>query len=76
MSLHNWSGDVRSFLHKNGFIHCRTKSSHFSLVKETERGKCVVIMPFHGNKSIPIGTMYSIVKQSGIQKEAWVKIKK
>ena len=71
MSLRNWTfRDVRKFLHKNGFHLERKRGSHFHFVKNE---KHPVTVQNHGNKSIPIGTMNSIIRQSGIPKEEWRK---
>lgn len=54
-------------LEKNGFTHKRTKGSHH-LYENLDTAKTVVI-PVHGNKDLPKGTYYAILKQAGIDKD-------
>ncbi len=72
--LRGWSAnDVVRFLKKHGFIHHRTNGSHFHY-KKIEEGKAyLVTVAYHGNKDIPPGTLNSIIRQSGIDKEKWIK---
>ncbi|HEU5290362.1 MAG TPA: type II toxin-antitoxin system HicA family toxin [Cyclobacteriaceae bacterium] len=58
--------DLIRILEKNGFLHKRTKGSH-RLYENSETGKTVVV-PVHGNKDLPKGTYYAILKQAGIEK--------
>ena len=60
------SSFVIKILKQNGFVLVRTKGSHVIYKKDN----CMVIIPYHGsNKEIPIGTLLSIIKQSGIDKK-------
>lgn len=71
--LNAWNfHQVQKFLKENGFIHHRTKGSHFHYKKTTKERNFLVVVAFHGNKNIPIGTMNSIVRQSGVEKEKWI----
>ncbi len=51
---------------KNGFEFRRSKGSHqIYFNKETNK---TVIVPLHGNKDLPKGTFYAILKHAGIDK--------
>jgi predicted RNA binding protein YcfA (HicA-like mRNA interferase family) len=72
-NLNSWNfRDVVKFLKKNGFVHHRTKGSHFHYKKITGDKTFLVVVAFHGNRNVPVGTMNSIIRQSGIDKEEWV----
>lgn len=56
-----------SLLEKKGFELKRvTNSHHVYFHKELRK---TVVVPIHGNKDIPKGTFYSILKQAGITKD-------
>lgn len=72
--LRNWSAyEAISFLKEHGFILHRTSGSHFNYKKIVNGKTYLVTVAYHGNKNIPIGTMNSIIRQSGISKEKWLK---
>lgn len=72
--LRGWSAhDVIKFLKKNGFVLHRSSGSHFHYKRQEDGKSFLVTVAYHGNKDIPIGTMNSIVRQSGITKESWKK---
>lgn len=54
-------------LEKKGFICKRITGSHHIYYHPVL--KKIVVVPVHGNKDIPKGTFYSILKQAGISKE-------
>lgn len=57
------SSEIIKILLKNGFIIDRIKGSHHLLLnKET---KIRVVVPMH-KKDLPKGTVYEIIKQSGL----------
>ena len=64
---------MEKFLKQHGFVYDKTEGSHFHYYKETLERKFSVVVPKHGSKSVPIGTMNSIVRQSGIPKDEWKK---
>lgn len=64
---------VQKFLKEHGFVHHKVRGSHFHFKKNSKDGNFLVIVAFHGNKNIPVGTMNSIVRQSGIDKEKWLR---
>ena len=53
-------------LQKNGFIFKRSKGSH--QIYYNKNYNKTVIVPMHGNKDLPKGTFYAILKQAGINK--------
>ncbi|MBP6881480.1 MAG: type II toxin-antitoxin system HicA family toxin [Candidatus Pacebacteria bacterium] len=72
--LRGWSSsDVIKFLKKNGFVLHRSSGSHFHYKKQVGSTHYLVTVAFHGNKDIPMGTLNSIVRQSGIPKNQWQK---
>jgi predicted RNA binding protein YcfA (HicA-like mRNA interferase family) len=72
--IHNWTfHQVVKFLQSYGFVHHRTKGSHFQYKKITKERSFLVTVAYHGNKEIPRGTMNSIIRQSGIEKDRWVR---
>lgn len=48
----------------NGFVNVRQRGSHRVMQKKTEGGTVTVPLPMHGE--IKIGTLLSIIRQSGI----------
>ena len=71
--LHNWNfTDVVKFLKSHGFVqHGAARGSHFHYKKVASDKNYLVVVAYHGNKSIPRGTMNSIIRQSGIEKRIW-----
>lgn len=71
--LNNWTFfDVVKFLKSHGFVqHSNAKGSHFHYKKVTPERSFLVIVAYHGSKSIPRGTMNSIIRQSGVDKKNW-----
>ena len=55
-------------LEENGFFLKRTKGSHH-LFYNRENNRTVIV-PVHGNKDLPKGTFFGILKQAGIDKSA------
>jgi len=55
--------EVLKILHGHGFSQVSQKGSHLKLAKEGKK----VIVPVHGTKYIPIGTLKSIEKQSAVK---------
>lgn len=58
--------DIIRLLRKHGFELARTKGSH-QIFKNKNNGKMTVV-PMH-KRDLPKGTMLSILKQAGIDKE-------
>jgi predicted RNA binding protein YcfA (HicA-like mRNA interferase family) len=61
--------EVESALLRTGFQFSHSKGSHRSYIKEGKR----VIVPFHGSKIIPPGTLRNILRQAGISVEDFEK---
>jgi len=53
-------------LEQNGFEYKRINGSHH-LYENPTTGKTVIV-PVHGNKDLPKGTYFGILKQAGIEK--------
>lgn len=58
--------EVCSILQSHGFIEVRQKGSHIVMQKRTSEG--TITVPVHNHKEIRIGTLQSIIRQSGIAK--------
>lgn len=58
---------VVKILIENGFCMVSQKGSHQKW-RNYETGK-ITIVPCHGNKPIPIGTLNSIIRATGLSKE-------
>jgi len=56
-------------LEHNGFVFKRSKGSH-RIYSNVDKNKTVVV-PFHGNKNMPKGTFFAILKQAGINKDSY-----
>ncbi len=63
--------DVIRFLEKNDFVQDRINGSHHIYLKEGIH----LTVPVH-SRDIKIGTLLSIIKNSGIKKSEWKKGKK
>lgn len=60
--------EILRILFSHGFMKIRTSGSHIRLVK----GDRYVTVPFHANKALPLGTLISIIRQSGIPKDKFL----
>jgi len=66
--LGTFSGsDVCRILEQNGFVQVRQRESHIVMQKRTADSTVTVPVPNH--KEIRIGTLQSIVRQSGLPRE-------
>ncbi|MDR0992465.1 MAG: type II toxin-antitoxin system HicA family toxin [Ruminococcus sp.] len=54
--------DLIKRLKKDGWVHVRTKGSHFVMMKDG----VAVAVPVH-NTDLPPGTLHSIMKQTGLK---------
>ncbi len=65
----NWTfRDIEKFLKLKGFINIGARGSHYYFKKDN---KNLVVVPMHGSRAIPIGTLKSIIRQSGIDESIW-----
>ena len=53
-----------NILENNGFEFKRSKGSHFLYYNPVSNKS--VIVPYHGNKDMPKGTYFTILKQAGL----------
>jgi len=62
-------------LESGGFEVRNQVGSHVHLVGlDKERSKRLVTVPDHGNKEIPIGTLLSIIRQSGLSRDEFLRL--
>jgi predicted RNA binding protein YcfA (HicA-like mRNA interferase family) len=62
---------VIKLLTRNGFAIVGRKGSHIRLKKKDATGTFIVIVPYQGE--IAPGTFHSIIRQSGMDKEEFVR---
>jgi len=55
--------EIIKILKENGFVKKSQKGSHEKYIKDDK----TVIVPIHGKRDIPVGTIKSIELQSGIK---------
>ncbi|MCG2759691.1 MAG: type II toxin-antitoxin system HicA family toxin [Candidatus Delongbacteria bacterium] len=58
--------EICRILSAHGFFEVRQKGSHIAMQKKTAESTITVIVPDH--KEIKIGTLMSIIRQSGINR--------
>jgi predicted RNA binding protein YcfA (HicA-like mRNA interferase family) len=61
------SKEIEGLLSRAGFIQVSQKGSHRKW-RNSETGKQVIV-PYHQGKDLPVGTLMSIIKGSGLSKE-------
>ncbi|MFA6548743.1 MAG: type II toxin-antitoxin system HicA family toxin [Candidatus Margulisiibacteriota bacterium] len=64
--------EVVRALEKAGFVVKRTTGSHV-ILKNNSTSK-IAIVPTHGSKDIKRGTMFSIIRQTGLSIEAFIEL--
>jgi predicted RNA binding protein YcfA (HicA-like mRNA interferase family) len=64
--------EVLDILFKAGFEKLRTSGSHIRLGK----GSLRVTVPFHSSRDIPLGTLKSIIRQSGMSTDEFFAFRK
>jgi len=69
--LGSFSGEqIVSIMEKQGFLPVRQKGSHMIMQKRTDEGTTITVpVPMH--RVVKIGTLQSIIRQSGISKESF-----
>lgn len=60
--------EVLEILFRAGFEKIRTSGSHVRLKK----GSHLVTVPFHAKRSVPLGTLRSIIRQAGLTPEKFL----
>jgi predicted RNA binding protein YcfA (HicA-like mRNA interferase family) len=69
--LGTFSGDqVCRILERHGFARVRQKGSHLMMQRRSENGTTTVPVPLH--REIRVGTLQSILRQSGVPREAFL----
>jgi predicted RNA binding protein YcfA (HicA-like mRNA interferase family) len=64
-------GEVCAILESAGFIKVRQQGSHIIMQKHTSAGTATVPVPNH--REIRIGTLQSIIRQSGVLREKFLR---
>lgn len=62
---------VRAILEENGFVYARQNGSHMIMHKQRDEGSLTVAVPDH--KTLKIGTLSGIIRQSGLSRELFEK---
>jgi len=62
--------DVCRILSRYGFLEVRRRGSHIIMQKKIELSTITIPIPDH--KELRIGTLQSIIRQSGLSKEAFI----
>ena len=65
--------EVIKLLSKVNFIPVRQKGSHIIMKKQTSEGSKAVVVPNH--KEIDKGTLAEIIRQSGLTRDEFLKLK-
>jgi predicted RNA binding protein YcfA (HicA-like mRNA interferase family) len=60
--------DIVGILNRKGFILDRSRGSHQIWLHPVSHKR--VVVPMH-NKNLPVGTLYAIFRQAGIDKDEW-----
>ena len=67
--------EIIKALQRAGFTIRNQTGSHVHLLGiDKEGNKHLVTVPDHGNKEIPIGTLLSIIRQSGLSRDEFLKL--
>ncbi len=65
--------EIIKALERVGFERRNQVGSHVQLIGSDKEGsKRLVTVPDHGNKEIPIGTLLSILRQSGLSRDEFL----
>ncbi|MEP7013625.1 MAG: type II toxin-antitoxin system HicA family toxin [Acidobacteriota bacterium] len=59
--------EVLAVLQRKGFVLTHVRGSHHYLRKSGVGG--LVVVPVHGNHTLPVGTLRSILRQAGLTAE-------
>ena len=65
--------EMLRLLEKRGFFVARTKGSHH-ILKHPERPELRVVVPIHGNRSLPPGTLRSILHQAELSVDELIEL--
>jgi len=59
---------------KIGFVHNRTRGSHYIMRRESDKGK--VVVPLHGTKPLGKGLLLSLLTDANLTKKEFLKLLK
>jgi predicted RNA binding protein YcfA (HicA-like mRNA interferase family) len=62
--------EIVRIMESEGFVRARQKGSHLMMQRRTERGTVTVPVPLH--RAVRIGTLQSVIRQSGIPRERFL----
>jgi predicted RNA binding protein YcfA (HicA-like mRNA interferase family) len=62
--------EIVRIMEAEGFVRARQKGSHLMMQRRMERGTITVPVPLH--RTVRIGTLQSIIRQSGISRERFL----
>lgn len=62
--------EIVRIMETEGFVRARQKGSHLMMQRRTAQGTMTVPVPLHG--TVRIGTLQSIIRQSGISRERFL----
>ena len=62
--------DACRILRQKGFLEVRRKGSH--IVMQKKIGDSTITIPVPDHKELRIGTLQSIIRQSGFSKDDWI----
>ena len=63
--------EICAILESEGFRQVRQRGSHIVMQRRTDTGTTTVPVPNH--REVKIGTLQSIIRQSGVKKERFVR---
>ena len=63
--------EICAILESEGFRQVRQRGSHIVMQKRTDTGTTTVPVPNH--REVKIGTLQSIIRQSGVRRERFVR---
>jgi predicted RNA binding protein YcfA (HicA-like mRNA interferase family) len=64
--------EVIRILERAGYVVTHVRGSHHYLRKQGMPG--LVVVPVHGNRTLPIGNLGSIIRQAGLTPEGFVEL--
>ena len=62
--------EIVRIMESEGFVRARQKGSHLMMQRRMDRGTMTVPVPLH--RTVRIGTLQSIIRQSGISRERFL----
>jgi predicted RNA binding protein YcfA (HicA-like mRNA interferase family) len=69
--LGTFSGEeIVRIMESEGYVRARQKGSHLMMQRRTDHGTTTVPVPLH--RAVRIGTLQSIIRQSGIARERFL----